>query len=258
MELHIIFLVILVGFFAGFINTLAGNGSLLSLPLLMFLGLPANIANATNRIGVLLQSLVASASFRQQKILDTKTSLKLTIPSVIGSLLGAYLAVELNEVLMRQVIAVLLVVMFFLILLKPKAWVKGKTDTIKERKGIVPILVFFAVGFYGGFIQAGVGLFLLAALVLGAGFDLVKANALKVFIVLVFTFFALIVFIFNNQIDYTLGFTLAIGNMAGAFVAARYAVKRGGKFIRYFLLLVIFVSIFELWGIFKYITEFFT
>jgi len=249
MDLQTIILVIIVGFFSGVINTLAGNGSLLSLPLLMFLGLPANIANGTNRIGILLQSIVASSSFKHQKVLETKSATRLTIPAVIGSLIGAQLAVELNEVLMRQAIGAVLVVMFFLIILKPNAWIKGKTDEVKEKKGIMPILIFFSIGFYGGFIQAGVGLFLLAALVLGAGYDLVKANALKVFIVLVYTIFALSVFIFNGQVDYTLGFTLAIGNMLGAYVAAKYAVSWGASFIRYVLLVVILFSAFELFGV---------
>ncbi len=256
MDLITIVIVVLVGFFSGIINTLAGNGSLLSLPLLMFLGLPANVANGTNRIGILLQSIVANSIFKKQNLLDTKSVARLTIPAVIGSLIGAQLAVELNEQLMRQAIGVVLVIMFFLIIIKPNAWIKGRTDELKEKKGIVPIVIFFLIGLYGGFIQAGVGLFLLAALVLGAGYDLVRANALKVFIVLVYTIFALSVFIFNNQVDYTLGFTLAIGNMLGAYVAARYAARLGTSFIRYVLLFVILVSALELFGFINFFTNF--
>ena len=257
MEWYIILAVIGVGFFAGFINTLAGSGSLLSLPLLMFLGLPANVANGTNRIAILLQNIVGVASFKKQKILDTKIGFRLAIPAIVGSLVGAQLAVDLNEEIMRNAIASVLVIMFFLIILKPTAWVKGQAGKVEEKQGIVQMIIFFFVGIYGGFIQAGVGLFLLMALVLGAGFDLVKANALKVFIVLLYTPFALAIFIFNEQVDYTLGFTLAIGNMLGAFIAARFAVNWGANFVRYVLLIVIFGASMKLFGVIDYFIKFF-
>ena len=257
MEWYIILAVIGVGFFAGFINTLAGSGSLLSLPLLMFLGLPANVANGTNRIAILLQNIVGSTSFKKQKVLDTKIGFRLAIPAIIGSLVGAQLAVDLNEEIMRNAIASVLVIMFFLIIFKPTAWVKGQAGKVEEKPGIIQMIIFFFVGIYGGFIQAGVGLFLLMALVLGAGFDLVKANALKVFIVLLYTPFALAIFIFNEQVDYTLGFTLAIGNMLGAFIAARFAVNWGANFVRYILLIVIFGASMKLFGVVDYFIKIF-
>ncbi|MBC7125082.1 MAG: TSUP family transporter, partial [Bacteroidales bacterium] len=101
-------------------------------------------------------------------------------------------------------------------------------------------VVFMAIGFYGGFIQAGVGYFLLAGLVLGAGVDLVKANAIKVLITFVFTVLALGVFIYNNQVDYLIGITMGVGNMLGAWVATHVAVKKGSVFIRWFLLVCVF------------------
>ncbi len=250
LEWYIYLAVIGVGVVAGFINTLAGSGSLLTLPLLMFLGLPANVANGTNRVAILLQNVVGVSGFRQQKVLSFKQGLSLGIPAVVGAVIGAQVAVNFNEELMRRTIGGLLVVMFFLIIFKPDAWVKGKAGDINSKPGILNILVFFLIGIYGGFIQAGVGFFLLAGLVLGAGADLVKANALKVFIVLLYTPLALVVFILHGQVDFKIGLILAVGNMIGAFIGSKVAVRKGPQFVRYILLLAILVSSFKLLGLF--------
>jgi hypothetical protein len=253
MEWYIILAVIGVGFMAGFINTLAGSGSLLTLPMLMFLGLPANVANGTNRIAILLQNVVGVASFKQQKVLNVKMGLWLAAPAIIGSLVGAQIAINLNETMMERAIGILLFVMFFLILYKPQQWVKGKAGEVSAKPTILQFIIFFFIGIYGGFIQAGVGLFLLAGLVLGAGVDLVKANALKLLIVLLYTPFALAVFFFNDQINWKIGLILAVGNMLGAFVASRFAVAWGAKYVRYILLAVILFSALKLLGVLDFI-----
>lgn len=249
MEWYIILGVIGVGFLAGFINTLAGSGSLLTLPLLMFLGLPANVANGTNRIAILLQNVVGVSSFKQQKVLNVKMGLWLAIPTIVGSVVGAQIAIELDEQIMKRVIGALLVVMFLLILLKPGSWIKDQVGHVHAKPNVFQVVVFFFIGIYGGFIQAGVGLFLLAGLVMGAGVDLVKANALKVFIVLLYTPVALAIFMLNDQVNYKWGLILAVGNMLGAFVGARVAVSWGATFVRWVLLTVILISASKLLGL---------
>lgn len=239
-----------VGFLAGFINTLAGSGSLLTLPLLMFLGLPANVANGTNRIAILLQNIVGVSSFRQQKVLKIKDGLQLGIPAVIGSFIGAGIAVQFNDEIMSLIIGILLVIMFFLIIYKPDKWINSQSEQIVGKPSWVQIIIFFFIGIYGGFIQAGVGFFLLAGLVLGTGLDLVRANAIKVLIVLLYTPFALGVFIYHGQVNFTLGLVLAAGNMLGALVGSRVAVSWGPKFIRIVLLAVILGSSLKLIGVF--------
>lgn len=240
MEWLLYLLVILVGFVSGFINTLAGSGSLLTLPMLIFMGLPVNIANGTNRVAILLQSIVGVSGFKQKKVFEWRDGLWLTIPSTIGALVGSMLAVNLNEGLMNRIIGGLLVVMFFIILYKPEKWINEQAGSVKAKPSFLTILIFFAIGFYGGFIQAGVGFFLLAGLVLGAGFDLLKANAVKVLIVLAYTIVALVVFIVNKQVDYFLGLVLGAGSMLGAWIATHVAVKQGARFIRWFLLVTVF------------------
>ena len=240
MELWMYGLIVVAGALAGFINTLAGSGSLITLPLLIFFGLPANIANGTNRLGVLLQSIVAVSGFKQKKVFEWKEGIWLTIPAIIGSLLGAAMAVNLDEQLMNRIIGGLLVFMFFIILFKPDRWDKEQAGQVKSKPGLWQIIIFLGIGFYGGFIQAGVGYFLLAGLVLGAGFDLLKGNAIKVLITLALTVAAIVVFIVNGQVDYGVGLSLGAGSMIGAWIATRLAVRKGAKFIRWVLLVTIF------------------
>lgn len=245
------------GFVAGFINTLAGSGSLVTLPLLIFLGLPANIANGTNRVGILMQNVVSVGSFHQQKALDWRGGLLLSIPASVGAIIGAQIAVNLDETMMRRTIGALMIVMLLVILFRPKRWLEGRATAHDHHFSWRQWLIFFAIGIYGGFIQAGVGIFLLAGLVLSAGYDLVRANAIKVLIVLCFTVFAIGVFVLNGQVDWGLGFILAIGNMLGAWAAARVAVKQGAAFVRWLLIAVVAVSALELLGVFNLITALF-
>jgi len=253
MEWYLILALIAAGFAAGFINTLAGGGSLLTLPLLMFMGLPANIANATNRIAIFLQNVVGVANFKKQKVFTYKEGIWLAIPAVAGAIPGAIFAIHINELIMTRIIGGLLIFMFFMIIFKPDVWIKGKAGLIKAKPNIVQILIFFLIGLYGGFIQAGVGFFLIAGLVLGTGFDLVKANAIKLFIVLLYTSVAIIIFVINKQIDFRWGLLLALGNMSGAYFASKFAVSWGPKFVRIVLLLVIFLASMKLLGILEMI-----
>lgn len=257
MEWYFYVAVILAGLFAGFVNTLAGSGSLLTLPLLMFLGLPANVANATNRIGVLVQSVVGSWSFRKQKIYTIRESLWMALPATAGSLMGSLMAVRINEHVMRMLIGGLLIFMFFVILYKPEQWVREHALVITSRRRWWVSVIFFIIGIYGGFIQAGVGFFLLAALVLGAGVGLTKANALKVVIVAIFTSVALAVFIFSGQVDYFIGGLLAVGQGFGALIASRFAVSWGPKVVRVILLVAILASALELTGAFDLLIRIF-
>jgi len=239
--------VLITGFAAGFINTLAGSGSLITLPLLIFLGLPATVANGTNRVGVLVQNIVSVGTFRQRNMLDTRGGLLLSIPAIIGAIIGAQLAVNLDEELLKQTIGALMVVMLVVVLVRPKRWLQGHTGN--PRPGPIQFVIFFFIGVYGGFIQAGVGIFLLAGLVLSAGYDLVRANAVKALIVLMFTIAALGVFILNDQVRWDLGLLLAAGNAGGAWAAARMAVEKGAQFVRWVLIAILVVSAAGLLGV---------
>jgi hypothetical protein len=165
--------------------------------------------------------------------------------------------VNLDETMMRRTIGALMVAMLVVILVRPRRWLEGRPELADKPFGWVQWLIFFAIGVYGGFIQAGVGIFLLAGLVLSAGYDLVRANAVKVLIVLLFTVSALAVFVMNQQVVWGIGFILAIGQMLGAWVAARMAVKRGAAFVRWLLIAVVAVSAAQLLGLFDLVAQIF-
>ena len=166
--------VIGVGLVAGIINTLAAGGSLLTLPLLIIpLGIPSTNANAINRIAILLQNVVGVRKFQKKNVLNLKQDYRMAIPALIGSGLGAYVATVISAPAMDVAIGVVMLVMFLLVLLNPNSWVRGREDHPPVPLW-VQYIIFFFIGIYGGFIQAGVGFFLLTGLVLGCGHDLVK------------------------------------------------------------------------------------
>lgn len=237
------------GLLVGFINTLAGGGTIISISLFIFLGLPATVANGTNRIAVFLQNIVSTASFKHQKVLDTRKGLLLGIPTVIGSVIGAEIAVDINEKLFERAIGVIMLIMLFFIIYKPQRWLKGKKELLTKKITPLQIIIFFFIGLYGGFIHVGVGYFILASLVLSAGYDLVKANALKVFIVLLYAPFTIIVFIYNKQINYEYGLIHAIGNIIGAFIASRFAVSWGANFVRWVIIVIILITSVQMFGL---------
>mgnify|MGYP006305544651 CR=1 FL=1 len=246
---EIIAVLIFAGFLVGIVNTFAGSGTVISYSLFMLLGLPANFANGTIRLGVIMQTLAASLNFRRQNVLELKKGLILAIPTVLGSVAGARIAVEINEDLFEKIIGTVMLFMLFFIFYDPKKWIIGETEKTKKKPGIIQLCIFFLIGVYGGFIHIGVGIFLLAALVLVAGFDLVKANALKVFIVFLYSPFALAVFMFNDQIHYGMGLISAIGNIFGGLLASQFAVNWGAKFIRWFLIIIMIAFTMRLFGI---------
>lgn len=247
---QVILALIAAGFMVGVINTLAGSGTIITYSLFMLLGLPANFANGTIRLGVIMQTLAASLTFKRGGVLDIKKGLKLGIPIVIGSVVGAQIAATINKDIFEKVVAGVMLMMLFFIFLDPKKWIKGQTEKIARKPGIIQIAIFFAIGFYGGFIHIGVGIFLLAGLVLNAGYDLVRANALKVFIVLLYSPFALAVFMFNDQVHYAMGLISAVGNVIGGIVASHFAISWGAKFLRWVLIIIIILFSGKLLGIY--------
>lgn len=227
-----------IGVIAGILNVLAGGGSLLTLPMLIFLGLPAPVANGTNRIAILCQNVVAVSSFKSKGVLPAKLALLCTVPALIGSLIGAQLAIDISEDLFRQLLAGIMIGVVILMAVDPAKRLSFDEQHMTPLRTAFLLLSFFIIGIYGGFIQAGVGFLIISGLLLH-GLDLVRINAVKVFVILFFTIAALAVFVWHGQINYQLGFALAVGNAAGGWIGSHLAVKKGHDWIRRLVFIVV-------------------
>jgi len=249
MSLNEIIVVVLAGVLVGFINTLSGGGSVISLSLLFILGLPADVANGTNRISIFFQTLSSVGSFTRQKMFTDWKPIKLAIPATLGSVAGAILAVDVDTRVIEFAMAGAMVMMTFFLFYQPGRWLKQNPSLLGRPLQGWQYAIFFAVGFYGGFIQVGVGYLLLMALIPGIGYDLVKANAVKNLVVFFYAIFALLVFIIDGKVDYMYGLVLSAGSIIGALVASWLSVRKGAGFIRAVILFSVLLTLLQISGI---------
>jgi uncharacterized membrane protein YfcA len=237
-------LLAVAGVVAGALNVVAGGGSFLILPALLFFGLPASLANGTNRVGVLAQNAAGILGFHQHGAMDWSWSLKVSIPAVIGAGLGVWAALLIPDFAFRRILSIAMVAITVWSLLnrqqpRPRAEVKPASD-------LVVVLGFFIVGVYGGFIQAGVG-FLVLAITTYAGMDLVRGNAVKLLSVMMLTVISLIVFAGAGQVDWPRGLALAAGNWLGAMAGVRMAVLKGHKWLQQVVTVTVVLFAIALW-----------
>jgi len=238
---------ILIGFIAGVINTLAGGGSLLTLPILIFLGLPPNIANGTNRIAILFQNIFTTAGFKSKGVITFPFSIYVGISALIGSLIGAQIAVDIKGEVFNRILAIIMVVIVFYMVFKSKITVVNTLERTSRKYLWISIFLFFFVGIYGGFIQAGVGFIILLILSSVNNFSLVKSNAVKVTVVLIYTISSVVIFAYNDKINWTMGLTLAVGNSIGGWFASRWSMNKGDGLVRNFLIVMVIIMAIKLW-----------
>lgn len=230
-----------IGTLAGFINVLAAGGSMLTLPLLMFLGLPPQAANGTNRVSVALQSVSAVASFLRAGASHLGLSLRLSVPAVAGSLVGAWLALQTGDALFEAILIAVMAGSAVLMLL-PQPRVETRPLTA-ERLTPAVYLAMFAIGLYGGFIQIGVGILFIVVLYRMLKIDLAQVNVFKVLIVLVYTLPALAIFLINDQVRWSYGLMLAAGSMLGAWLAVKVNMSPRGALVVKWLTLAVIAAI---------------
>lgn len=240
-------LLVVIGFVAGVINVVAGGGSLLTLPILIFLGLPPNIANGTNRIAIIIQNIFAVSGFKSKGVSAFPYSIYLAISATIGAIIGALLAVDIKGEVFNKILAVVMVLIVVYMVFKPKTTSKELLERITGKHFWLGILAFFFVGIYGGFIQAGVGFIILLTLSAINRFTLVKSNAIKVFVALVYSFSAVAIFAYNDMINWKYGLILSIGNAAGGWFMSRWSVKQGDGLVRVFLIIMVMIMAIKLW-----------
>lgn len=235
-----------VGCGAGFINVMAGGGSTITMPILIFLGLDASLANGTNRVAIFIQNVSAITSFQQEVLYNVRSVLKYAVWTLPGAVAGALFAIRIEHELFETILAlVILGVMLTLVLPSSKQKVG---DAIRSHWLMYPALL--AIGFYGGFIQAGVGFLIMAAFTHILRFDLVRVNRYKVFIILIYTVPALLIFALSRNINIPYALALAAGNATGGWWSAKLAIKRGESIVRGILFVVMIGMALELLDVF--------
>lgn len=236
-----------IGFIVGFINTVAGGASLISLPILIFLGLPPAVANGTNRVAIVLQNAIAVAGFRSKGVSTFPFNVYLGVSALLGSVLGAYIAVDIKGETFNRILAIIMVVVVLIIVFKPKVNISELEERLNGKYRWLGMLAFFFIGIYGGFINAGIGFVIILFLHYFHRLSLVKANATKVAVVFLYTLAALVVFVLNDKVIWKVGLVLAVGNGLGAWFSSRISVNKGDGYIKVFLVGMVIVMGIKLW-----------
>jgi len=241
-------LLILAGIVGGFVNTLAGGGSMLTLPALMMLGMPPDIANATNRVGVLMQSLTGMREFNRHKYMPSEAIVPVLVPVLAGTLAGALVASYMPVSWLKPVLLITMIAMALAMLLKPET-LFASMDTVPYRVNERPAAAagLFLAGAYGGFVQAGVGFILIAALAGGLRYNLVMTNALKVVCTAALSLLALVVFVARDQVLWVPGLIMAVGTIIGAVVSVRFAIRVQQTTLKWILFVMVSITCLMAW-----------
>lgn len=235
------------GIFAGIVNTIAGGGSLITFPLLIFLGLPSAVANGTNRLSILFGSLSAVYGYKSKGVFVFPYGIWLGIAATLGAIVGAKISIDIRGETFNRILAVVMILVVLNIVFNPFKKLTPHAEDLSGKKQWVGIIAFLFVGFYGGFIQAGVGFIIIATLTSINGLDLVKTNSIKALVVFIYTIAAFAVFILDGKVNWWYGLILSTGNVIGSWVVSRWSVEKGGKLIKPVLLVMVIIMAVKLW-----------
>lgn len=255
LELWQIIIAVLGGLIAGIINTLAGNGSAITLTILTeLLGLPGNVANGTNRVGIFSQGIISTYIFNKNGKLNLKRSWPYILYIFIGAMLGVWLALNVSNEQFKNVFKYLLVIMFFVILVNPKRWLRDTDEDFKLHPLLAP-LVLIPLGFYGGFIQMGMGVLFLIIFVLLMRYNIMEANGVKVFVVFLYTAVVLLIFSLSGLVHWKIGLILAVGQAIGAYIGASFGTKhkQADKWAYRLLIVIVLWGLLRLFNVFEFL-----
>ena len=238
---------VLVGCIVGVINTMAGGGSLITLPILIFLGLPSNVANGTNRIGLLMTSFSANMGYKSKGISTHPFSIYIGLFALIGSLIGAQIAIDINDKIFNKILSIIMIIVIMMMLFSPKILKADLNERIKGKSLMVSCIIFFIIGIYGGFVNAGIGFIIMLFLNLYNRMNLIRVNATKSAVILIYTTGAFLTFLINDLVNFGYGLSLGFGTLFGAWWASRYSVKKGEDIVRIFLVISVMLFSFKLW-----------
>ena len=245
------------GFLAVCINTLAGNGSVITLGFLTgVMGLPGNIANGTNLIGIITQGAASLEAFFRNKRVPLQSSWKFLIWGFLGAIVGTCVAIRISSEQFLVIFKYLMLVLLAFILFNRKQMHHVLLPELEISK-ILYIPVFFMFGFYGGFIQMGMGIFLLAFMVWYMKFPIIEANALKIIMVTAYTGIALPIFHFAGLVNWKIGLTIAIGQGLGGWLTANWASKlpNASQWAYRFLVTIMIFTLMKLFGLLEWLFQ---
>lgn len=241
-------LYIVVGVFTGFLNTVAGGGSLISMPILIFMGLPGTVANGTNRVAILAQNIFAVGGFHSKGVkLPFPYTYFLSVVSLLGGIIGAWLAADIPDRLFNRILAIVMIAVVLSIVFKSSSNKHGNEEKLDTKSQVIGTILFFFLGIYGGFLQAGIGFLVIALLTHINNFNLVKINFIKVFAALLYTGAAVLIFALEDKIVWSIGLALAIGQGFGGWYASRWSVDKGEKWIKRILVVAVVAMAVKLW-----------
>ena len=213
---------------------------MLTVPALMLLGMPADHANGTNRLGILFQSVTGIREFNQAGKLDKGAVLPILLPTITGAAVGALITVWLDPDVLKPVLLGSMIAIAAIMLMVPEVIAPPKdarSYSLRERP--IGVLMLFGAGVYGGFVQAGVGFVLIAALAAGLRYDLVRTNSLKVVCTALFSVVSLAIFVATDRVEWVSGVFLAIGMTTGAVLGVRFALNVDQRIVRWLLFLMV-------------------
>jgi uncharacterized membrane protein YfcA len=233
-------LLLAAGVFGGFLNALASSGSSITLPFMVYLGIPPSIANATNRIPCLVGFTTSTLNFHKAKLIDWSKVFVLSIPLVCGNVLGVLLVLQLHE---RYIKYILIGALFLSLVLAFTKFKQIVTQEIKNKQPITPItfLLFFLIGIWAGVIVLDTATFILFSLTLHLGIDLIKSNAIKSAVSLILLIVSSLIFIYKGQINWNAAIFLSIGSFFGGYFGSKLAISENSRALIYKALISILV-----------------
>ena len=240
-------ILIVIGAFVGFINTIAGGGSSILYPVLIFMGMPIHLAIGTSRVGFVGQGIFSLAGFKSKGIFLFPFNLYAALSATTGGILGAWLSLQISAKNLTRFLAVVMLIIAILILVQSRLKRQYKQYRIQNKWLYISILVYFLIGFYGGFIQAGMGFFIILAGLLVNHFSLAQANSVKALIVLLITLPALYMFYKKGFVNWEAGFAIAIGTSVGSWLTSRWSVNVNENYIRKLISIIIVILAIKLW-----------
>ncbi|HEX8061352.1 MAG TPA: sulfite exporter TauE/SafE family protein [Cyclobacteriaceae bacterium] len=247
MEWYEYLLITVVGFCAAFLNTIGGGGSLFTVPILTFLGMPITLANATSRVAILSQNIFAVFGFASKKVqLPVKYSFWLCLTSLLGGFIGSMLASSIDDKVFSRLFVVVMLISLVLVIFDPFKS-KNQEENLSPQRQAIGAIIFFFIGIYGGFVQAGIGFLVIGTLSLVNNMNLVKVNYLKVFVAILYTAISVFVFAYEKKIVWTTGLVLAIGHALGGWYASRWSVKAGEVWIKRIMIISVIAMAIRLW-----------